>query len=153
MNNRKVCEHFESLDNKKYIADELVKEGYGQTCGGYYKSKISVQEIKTNKDHFIKYYSKKGDKNPSYNRLRCPQLILWIAEVAGIKCDKLLAAKEIITKYEDKENLKGSMKKNGNYLDKNVKREFKEILKIGSINKIIKESPDWKTVKEKVGNL
>ena len=105
MNNREVCEYVKGLDaqkndmGKEYIAEKCVSEGYGQTCGGYLKGK-NINAF-SQKEHFLSYYGseKKKDKLPSYSYLRCPQLLLFIAEIAGMPKEKLEEAYNIIIKY------------------------------------------------------
>lgn len=160
MTNEKVCRYMSKVDahrcGKDYVADQLVKEGYGQTCGGYYNNTtINRESAEPNqKLHFLNYYGNdKKDKYPSYNQLHCPQLILWIAEVAGVKEEKLFAAKKCIINYED--NCAKDLIKNGSYLKSGdgVEKKFKDILNMTSVNRIIKESSCWEEVCEKVHAL
>ena len=60
MKNGEVCEHVKSLDNysnnseNEYISEKLVKDGYGQSCGGYLIG-YSNNDLKkpSQKDHFL----------------------------------------------------------------------------------------------------
>jgi len=142
----------------KYIADEFVKDGYGQTCGGYLdingKGKTNPATI-SQEDHFLSYYNCDGRSkgNPSYQYLRCPQLLLYIAEIAGVAEKSLISACKTIKNYEDENELKYTSK-NGNYLwGKKEFREFKTQLYISSITKIIKSENDWSVVLEQVEKM
>ncbi len=164
MKNNVVCEYVECLDNwknnaeKEYIAEKFVRKGYGQTCGGYLKGK--KQEGFSNirisqKEHFLSYYGseKKRDKFPSYSYLRCPQLLLFIAEIAGLQEEKLEEAYNIISRYEEENDLTGK-EKDANYIFRECKfKEFKKVLQISMIVRIIKESNCWCEVKDKVSQL
>ena len=89
MNNRKVCEYISKISEREYLADLCVKQGYGQSCGGYltsYSKDNSILTRPSEKRHFLNYYGneKNAERNPTYYYLRCPQLLLFIAEIAGI---------------------------------------------------------------------
>ena len=167
MNNQDVCNyliqnvkpHVNSAGNV-YVADTMVREGYGQTCGGYFdevpKSAIIPHEAEPSQwFHFITFYSnsKRNTKAPSYSSLHCPQLILWIAEVVGIDRDKLQSARRVVIEYEKPNNLKGDKNKGGSYLPKDIEIEFKEALEIYNVNTIIKDACNWKEVLAKVSDL
>lgn len=167
MNNQEVCIYFEknvkehvNREGKEYVADELVKAGYGQTCGGYFEV-VDTMEINrasaepSQKFHFINYYGQKerNKKNPSYASLHCPQLMLWISEVAGVSSDKLLVAKKIIVEYEEKNKLCGVLNKSGSYLPKEVETKFKKSLEMYKINRIIQKADNWDEVFNEVSQL
>lgn len=161
MNNRQVCDYVKTLKehklNQDYVCDSFVKSGYGQTTGGY----IVLAKVvdfpnaePSQKEHFLDYYGKIPDKLPTYSYLRCPQLILFIAEISGVPHEVLTRATNIIMQYEDKNDLTGSNDKSGNYLwGKQVFRDFKYELKFSQIVRIIKYSNDWGTIFEQVKNL
>lgn len=164
MNNREVCEYVRKLDvnknceGKEYISDLCVKQGYGQTCGGYLKA-YSIddlkQEIPSQKEHFLSYYSHKNriDNMPTYDRLRCPQLLLFIAEIAGISKEILIDAFNIVKNYEEENNIKNKMK-DGNYMCRSKQYgDFKKKLHISSLVNIIRKSENWDEVIEKVKKL
>lgn len=160
MKNGEVCKFIKkSQKNKEYLADKCVREGYGQSSGGYLISS-SNKKIKTDtpsqKEHFLSYYGVKGkpDKFPSYNYLRCPQLLLFIAEVAGVSQNRLEQACEILKKYENDKGLRYTTEKNGNYIWK--EHEFKELkkqLQISQLVKIIREENNWKKVQIRAKEL
>lgn len=157
MNNDAVCRIIKEIDDYECIADQCVKDGYGQTCGGYLCStNTSLVSIKQ-KEHFLSYYGKKDvkEKNPTYQYLRCPQLLLFIAEISGISELKIKKAYNKLKEYE-KNNGLYKTDKSGNYLwgrkDKFLS-EFKEELEIYSLVKIIKEANDWEEVKDKIRKI
>ena len=159
MNNKKVCEYINTLDaNKKYLAEEFVKSGLGQTTGGYLGN-VRAEDIPntetSQKQHFLNYYGNENisDKKPTFSYLRCPQLILFIAEVFGVPDKALNAAYDIIQDYEQKGKIINTTK-NGNYLwGKEVFREFKNALKIGEVNKIIRDNDNIGDIKKEVEKL
>lgn len=162
MNNRKVCEYVSTLDCQKnnmgeeYISDLCVQEGYGQSYGGYlepYEKKDLTSAKPSQKEHFLNYYSKNGEKLPTYSRIRCPQLLLFIAEIAGLSREKLLKSYEILKVYEDNNCLKNE-RKDGNYmLGKPAFADFKLQLRISDIVDIIKCSQEWDEVIDSVRKL
>jgi hypothetical protein len=123
MNNGEVCDYVRrTIDphKNKYIADSCVKEGYGQSCGGYLKD--CNKKYISQKEHFLNYYDDKAEKPPTYSYLRCPQLLLFIA---GVSRKSLEKAYETVKNYEDANKLKDD-EKNGNYMwGKQAFREFK----------------------------
>ena len=160
MNNKAVCEYVEKMKpiESEYFAEKLVNTGYGQTCGGYLQGirrKEAIEKRTSQREHFLSYYGseKKKDKSPSYNYLRCPQLLLFIAEIAGVQKEKLEEAYNIITKYEDEHDLKGK-EKDANYIYRECGfKDLKKVLQISMIVKIINESDYWCEVREKVSLL
>ncbi|MGB4661872.1 MAG: hypothetical protein WBI07_22045, partial [Mobilitalea sp.] len=98
MNNGKVCEYVRTIEPHKnnigeeYISDLCVKQGYGQSYGGYLKT-CKNDDIKlaepSQKEHFLNYYGDKAEKLPTYYYLRCPQLLLFISEIAGVSSKSL----------------------------------------------------------------
>lgn len=158
MNNRKVCEYISKISEREYLADLCVKQGYGQSCGGYltsYSKDNSILTRPSEKMHFLNYYGneKNAERNPTYYYLRCPQLLLFIAEIAGISKHRLDKAYNILKKYED-ENMLRSTEKNGNYIwGKQEFRDFKAQLQINAVAKIIRVSMTWDEVKAEVANL
>ncbi|MCI1673529.1 MAG: hypothetical protein LKI34_04860 [Bifidobacterium tibiigranuli] len=162
MNNREVCEYISTVEphknneGKEYISDLCVKEGYGQTCGGYLKDceKKGMKSAEpSQKEHFLDYYGDKGEKSPTYYFLRCPQLLLFIAEIAGLSSERLENAFEILKAYENSENLRNK-EKNGNYIwERQVFRDFKSQMCISDVVRIIRKAKDWDGVKDKVKEL
>ena len=160
MTNGEVCKFIKKIPkNKGYLADRCVCEGYGQSSGGYLISssnKITKTDTPSQKEHFLSYYGgeKMLDKLPSYHYLRCPQLLLFIAEVAGVSQKRLEKAYEILKKYENDNGLRGSTEKNGNYIWKeSVFKELKTQLQIFSLVKIIREENNWEAVQIKAKKL
>lgn len=144
-----MCEIVRNLEDKEYFADCLTKQNWGQTSGGYLCGYEDEDREPTQKEHFLSYYSKKQDKI-TYAYLRCPQLILFIAEVMGVPHNILEAAAEKITEFDKK--YQGE--KNGNYLwGEKAFGEFKKILFFSDVCKAIKCSEDEDEAKEKVSKL
>lgn len=157
MNNRAVCEAIRKLEKEEYIADTCVSAGYGQNCGGYLEvtSKKETASRPSEKEHFLSYYGREeiAEKNPTYQYLRCPQLLLFIAEVAGVSKEKLEKAYCILKDYEDKNKVK-EKEKSGNYIWREDEfRAFKLQLQISDVVKIIKVSKDWDEVVKEVKKL
>ena len=158
MNNRTVCEAISKLKEKQYIADKCVKEGYGQNCGGYLGSglkKASKVAGPSEKEHFLSYYGREeiAEKNPTYQYLRCPQLLLFIAEAAGVSKENLEKAYCILKEYEKANHLEGT-EKSGNYMwGKEAFGEFKRQLQISNVVKIIKAANSWDEVVKEVEKL
>lgn len=152
MNNKDVCNYISQLPehktDKDYYAERIVKNGLGQTTGGYIEA-----GIKSQKDHFRYYYGNIPDKKPTYNYLRCPQLILFIAEVFEVPDDALEKAYNLIKEYEKNEKSIKTLK-NGNYFwGKQIFIDFKKALKIGEVNKIICNKDNIEKIKEEVKEL
>lgn len=162
MNNGKVCEYVRTIEphknniGKEYISDLCVKQGYGQSCGGYLKAckrdDIKLAEI-SQKVHFLNYYSDKAEKLPTYGYLRCPQLLLFIAEIAGVSRKNLENAYKIVRDYENDNELKNKLK-NGNYMwGKQAFRDFKLQIHINNVVRIIKDAENWDEVRERTLKL
>lgn len=156
MNNGDVCEFIEKLnDEKEYIADICVNDEYGQTCGGYLSSKDADPKSIKQKEHFMNYYGRNDElknKKPTYQYLRCPQLLLFIAELAEMP--DVEEAYEMLKVYEEKNSLYKT-DKSGNYLwgtKDGFLSEFKQKLGIYQLVKIIKSEDvsNWDDVKERV---
>ena len=158
MNNRTVCEAISKLKEKQYIADKCVKEGYGQNCGGYL-GPVSKKDNKvagpSEKEHFLTYYGREevAEKTPTYQYLRCPQLLLFVAEAAGVSEENLKKAYCILKAYEKDNRLEGT-EKSGNYMwGKEEFRAFKLQLQICNVVKIIKAANNWDEVVKEVKKL
>ncbi|MBR3591244.1 MAG: hypothetical protein IKL46_00080 [Clostridia bacterium] len=157
MNIGAICEVVKDLKDDEYdfIADECVKDGYGQTCGGYLSLKNVEPTHITQKDHFLSYYDNLGrkDNKPTFQYLRCPQLLLFIAEIAGMPTIK--EAYNMLKEYE-KYNGLYQTDKSGNYLwgrkDKFLSK-FKEKLGIYSLVKIINKANNWDEVKKETEKI
>ena len=162
MINVQVGDFLKSIPNeRKYIADICVIEGYGQSSGGYLNASAnkSLSYAPSQKEHFLNYYGSKSmlSKLPSYHYLRCPQLLLFIAEVAevaGVSQNRLERAYEILKKHENDKGLRGITEKNGNYIWKEpVFKKFKEQLQISQLVKIIREENNWEKVQIRAKEL
>lgn len=162
MNNGKVCEYVRSIESHKnnigeeYISDLCVKQGYGQSSGGYLKT-CKRYDIKlaepSQKEHFLNYYSDKAESPPTYYYLRCPQLLLFIAEIAGVSSKSIKKAYTILMDYENDNELKNK-EKNGNYMwGKQAFRDFKSKIHISEVVKIISDAQNWDEVRERTLNL
>lgn len=159
MKNRTVCEAIRKLEKKEYIADTCVKAGYGQNCGGYLASDSKKESAArpSEKEHFLSYYGRAeiAEKNPTYQYLRCPQLLLFVAEAAGVSKEKLEKAYSILKAYEDKNHLNGT-EKGGNYMWRKGKDEFRAFklqLQMSEVVKIIKNAEKWDDVLKEVKKL
>ena len=96
-------EHYE-------ISDEFIKSGYQQNKNSGYMSKAREKGLEINADkaepnqkwHFVENYLKASlddgslkeddDASKCYSSIKCPELILWIAEAAGIDKAKVEAS-------------------------------------------------------------
>lgn len=158
MTNGKMCEIVQNAEDKEYIADIFTNEGYGQTSGGYLLS-FENHDLITNKpsekEHFLNYYGndKKVNRYPSYQYLRCPQLLLFISEIVGVPNEKINEACEIIKNFENNEGIH-STKKSGNYVWGTQEfRAFKSTLRINMVSKIIHENDSLVDIKENIQRL
>lgn len=163
-------EHTNRHDDE-LVCDMMVKKGLGQTVDGYFevakcpKYKRIIDKSKAEPSqafHFFEYYiddekNNRSDKKPSYNSLKCPQLIMYIAEMAGLNRQILLECLEFIKKIEENENLVDTKNKGGNYLEKikvnndeNRLEEFKKKIHISEIQSIISEETSYEEVVQKV---
>lgn len=156
-----ISEHIDPhLEIGDYIADEYVKEGYGQVRGGYYDVayKNNVVILKetaepSQKWHLIDSYYALKQKNGNFNMhtnanlsgIMCPQLMLWIAEIAGLNKELIKTAKDLAVTYENEQRTKDSRK---------IKRDvLKNALRWELITRIIKEADTWESVKCKVSEI
>ena len=159
-----IEKHVESHKNQKgqpYVADEYVKSGYGQTEGGYFEEAKKYPEVKNDPDlaepsqkwHLIHaYYDYKVreknfnlDSKSSLASLKCPQLLLWIAEVARLEKERLEQAKKVAIGNE----VKSGSKKCLNIADE----KFKDALKWNEINAIIRDEKTWDKVMLRVEQI
>ena len=152
--NGEICKIIEQLDEvEDLFSEKCVKEGYGQNCGGYLEQ--NKEENISQKQHFLLYYNdaKKDNKLPTYGYLRCPQLLLYIAEIAGISSECVEAAYNTLKTYEDKNNLRDT-NKNGDYMwgTKEFKI-FKQKLCIGQLVKIMEAAETWTDVQNKAKTI
>lgn len=115
----KNYEHSNSSGDE-LICDIMVKIGLGQTVGGYYDEarcpewNIDIKRESADPSqnfHFLEYYIKnrytpnKRNCAPSYNQLKCPQLLMYIAEVAGLPKEQLMDAYNFLESYEENNNI------------------------------------------------
>ena len=176
MNNRdfwnsikKNNEH-RNCNGDELVCDMMVKEGLGQTVGGYFEvaeypkyNKIidTTRAEPSQAFHFFEFYIDDGkcnrsDKKPSYNQLKCPQLIMYIAEMAGLDRKILLECLEYVREIEKNKNHFGS-EKPGNYLEKikvdnggNSLMEFKKKIHISEIQSIISAANSYDEIVQQV---
>lgn len=146
MNNKQVCKNIKAwASGRKFIADSLVSEGYGQNYGGY----IDDGKVATQLEHFLSYYEKRPDKI-TYAYLRCPQLILFVAEVMGAPEKNVNEAAEVIRKFD--EHYIG--KKSGNYMwGTQELRDVKNILHYCQICRIVMKAEDYANLQCEVKKL
>lgn len=147
------------LENDEYIADEYVKAGYGQIKGGYfdvaYKNDVLILKKEaepSQKWHLIfSYYNGKIENNfnmqseANLYRIMCPQLMLWIAEIAGLNKDVLKSAKVAAINYEKNNNTK-----NSRVIKKMV---LKSALHWDKITTAIKYADKWEDVINEVSKI
>lgn len=147
MNNLEMMKNVQMLTaEKKYMADKIVHEGHGQNIGGY----IDAQGCDTlQKEHFINYY--KGKNKITYSYLRCPQLIIFIAEIVGAKEKWIHDAISILKKYDSNYDKMNENGRNGNYMwgTKEFK-EFKQALHFKEICGWIKQYDTVSQVIERI---
>jgi len=150
MTNKEVCNYISKIENvNDFYAEQLVREGYGQNIGGYLAENTNRKP--TQQEHFISYYQNK--EKVTYQYLRCPQLLIFIAEAAGLSKERIKNACSHLKDYENNKKIKCE-NKNGNYIwRKCILRCIKSDIEISNIVKIIKESNTWDEVQEKVGKL
>lgn len=165
---KKVLEHI-SRNGNEYIADEYVKEGYGQTEGEYFnyakKNKIdinpSVAEPNQKWHLLVSYYDykvkfKKFNMNTSSSleRIYCPQLMLWIAEVAGLNIEALKEAKRKAIIFEKEKKCTDCKFFNSNKFFQNLKKEvLVESLHWYEIMQALREEENWNNVLNRVEKL
>ena len=133
------------------VCDMMVKEGLGQTVGGYFevakysKYKRIIDRSKAEPSqafHFFEYYIDNEKNNRS--------------EMAGLDRQILLGCLKYIRETEESKGLIG-MPKGGGYLEKiklnndeNRLKEFKKKIHISEIQSIISEGTSYEEVVQKV---
>ena len=147
MNNLEMINHIQALpSNIIFQADEIVKEGHGQNRGGYIDSQGREA---SQKEHFLHYY--KDKEKVTYAYLRCPQLIIFIAEIAGAKEIWLSNAIAILKRYDAAYDKVNASARNGNYFwGKPEFREFKNALHFQNICMWIKRYETLQQVIEQI---
>ena len=148
MTNRDFCDYVRSLDDEGYFADTHTCNEWGQNCGGYLKSTNGPMKEKA---HFLSYYDHSEKEKITYAYLRCPQLIVFIAEIMGVPRELLESAVCIVMKYEEenKTNLQGG--KNGNYIWGHKEfTEFKQKLHYSDVIRYIKASSNVEEAKKSI---
>lgn len=154
-----VSDHL-NLEGSDYIADNYVKAGYGQIKGGYfeeaYKQGRNIWKIEaepSQKWHILDSYYGLKKKDSKFNmndkanlsRIMCPQLMMWIAEVAGLDKSILKDAMNKAIDYEETNKTKDSRK---------IKRDvLGEMLHWKEITQIIKNVTTWEEVRKEVGKI
>lgn len=147
-------------DGNEYLADFYVKKGYGQVKGGYFEEayilekKIYKPEAEpSQKWHLIvPYYDYKIEKQQinmqekaNLGRIVCPQLMLWIAEIAGLNQNILKSAMEHAIKYEKDNKTKDSRKIKNMVLKKEL--HWTEIINC------IKNADTWEDVVTRIDSI
>jgi len=94
-----IIEFYEGKKKHYCISDSFVKSGYQQKKGGYidYAKKAYSKEVEpSQKWHFIEAYASKKDRDDKfyYGRLKCPELLLWMAEAAGVDIEIIKQAEK-----------------------------------------------------------
>ncbi len=144
-------------NGKPYFADKYVQSGYGQIKGGYFnEAYIRDKEIHmckaepSQKWHLlVSYYDYKIENslinmNEPANlfRIQCPQLMIWIAEIAGLNSKILENAINNAIIYE-----KTKLTKNSRLIKKDV---LNKDLFWKEITNFIKLEKTWQDVVNKV---
>ena len=162
MTNQEVYDYIKNniKSDANYISDEYVKAGYGQIKGGYFDVAYRNNEKRCKKDakpsqkwHLIvSYYdSKKANNNfdmqkkASLSRIMCPQLMMWIAEIAGLNEKILRKAIEEAINYEKNNKTKDSRK---------IKKDVLiNALHWNEINRVIQTANTWDEVINQVSKI
>ena len=170
-NSIKNFDEHKNMNGEELICDKVVKNGLGQTKGGYL-DKVENKDIIFEKAepsqayHFFSYYINdnkvdRSNNDPSYNNLHCPQLLMFIAEMAGLERNIIEDAYSFLLDFEKRESIIGT-KKSAVYLSKycyqNSPRityltKFKEKLYMSQIQKIIKNADDYEKIISEVKKL
>lgn len=164
----KEFDEHENPYGNELICDQIVIEGLGQTKGGYFETacepRYNKQVIREKAEpsqqfHFFSYYIdakiNRSEKKPTYDSLKCPQLIMYIAEMAGLDAKFIDKAFNFLKDFEEKRGLKET-EKGATYLEKiegNPSEVFKFILHISDIQKIITKSNSYEEIVKKVSRL
>lgn len=155
--------NFRDVDECEFLADKLSFMGYGQNAEGYFKHDNvpnPSQRFHLTEAYFEYKFSKMKDKeyfkDCELGRIRCPQLMLWIAEITQIPESVLKDAYNYIVKAEDELFHKKEIKKGLLGADKywetmtqnsNITLiEFKTKFKYPEICKIIKSANNWEEI-------
>lgn len=162
MTNQQVYDYVDKnvSEHGNYIADDYVKAGYGQIRGGYFEEAYKrdkkiwkVEAEPSQKWHLlVSYYEiKKEDPkfdmqgNASLGRLMCPQLMMWLAQVAGLNEKIIKDAMNKAIAYEEKYKTKDSRK---------IKKDVLiEALYWEKISQIITQKDTWKEVEEEISAI
>ena len=166
----KQFEH-QNAEGKELLCDKMVKAGLGQTCGGYFDEDIRKKyNVKIDRAmaepsqlfHFKEYYVDENmvygeihhaaKDNPSYHKLWCPQLMLFIAEMAGLNKILLENAYRFVEEYETETGIIGKDNKTGGYLKEKIK-EYRIILHMKEITDIISEEEEYDIILTRVGRI
>lgn len=176
---KKFDEHKNPYE-KELVCDRIVIEGLGQTKGGYFETacepRYNKQVIREKAEpsqqfHFFSYYidyidpnmnrsekmpnMNRSEKMPTYANLKCPQLIMYVAEMAGLDAKFVDKAFNFLKDFEEKRGLKET-EKGATYLEKiegNPSEVFKDILHISEIQTIITKSSSYEEIVGKVSLL
>lgn len=167
---KKFDEH-KNLYEKELVCDQIVIEGLGQTKGGYFETacepRYNKQVIRKKAEpsqqfHFFSYYidyidpkMNRSEKMPTYANLKCPQLIMYVAEMAGLDAKIVDEAFKFLKDFEEKRGLKET-EKGATYLEKiegKPSEVFKDILHISEIQTIISKSSSYEEIVGKVSRL
>lgn len=164
---KKFDEHKNHYE-KELVCDRIVIEGLGQTKGGYFETacepRYNKQVIREKAEpsqqfHFFSYYIdaeiNRSEKKPTYASLKCPQLIMYIAEMVGLDKKCVIKAFNFLKDFEEERGLQ-TLEKGATYLEKkkgNPSEVFKDILHISEIQTIITKSSSYEEIVRKVSRL
>ena len=153
-------------------------EGYGQTVSGSnhdpYPNPVHYRHgdrtMMSEFEHFTVCYlqylgnddQRYWHQNADYRNIRCPQLVMFIAETAGLHRERCLESYHLIQAYENNAGIRDT-EKNANYLyhtpegkknpeGRDAFTKFKEILKFKDINDSIRDAESWDEVMSKVSS-
>ena len=157
MNIQEIRDSLQKESGREYKSDVLTKQGYGQTRGAYYdvarRLNIDDQENPTQWWHCTVSYlgPKDGTRSPTFERLQCPELMIWIAEVTGLKDENVDSAIKLLKEYEKQMNSVGT-RKGADFFDPIID-EIKEVLHMREINKILIKSASWDEAKREIQSI
>ncbi len=149
-----------NLNGEEYLADLYVKNGFGQIRGGYFDyayehdEKICKKNAEPSQkwhllESYIQYKLGKNliskNENAKLHRIMCPQLMIWISEIAGLNKDLLKSAITNAIKYETNNKTKDSRKIKYAVLNQNLHWE--------KICNIIKTKNTWEEIVKEISSI
>lgn len=172
MNNIDVYDYYtahgDAYGHDDSIAESMKAKGYGQTVSGSnhypYPNPVHYRHgdrtMMSEFEHFtvcyLQYLGNKDQRywhqNADYRHIRCPQLVMFIAETAGLNHGRCLEAYHLIQAYENNAGIRDT-EKNANYLyGKPTWHAYTGILRFDDINDIISDAGNWDEVMSRVSS-